>query len=402
VAEPRLTERIGRIKASPTTAAADMARRLKQQGRPIISLTTGEPDFDPPADIIEAAHQAMLGGETRYTAVGGTQSLNAAVRAKFLRDSELVFSEDEVIISSGAKQVIFNALMALVEDGDEVIIPTPAWVSYLDMVLLTGGTPVTVPCQPETGFKLSLRDLSDALNENTRVLMLNAPSNPTGALYSEAELMAMADVLRAFPRVTIISDDIYEHLVYTQTAFATMAQVAPDLRERILTVNGVSKAYAMTGWRIGFAGGPAPLIGAMKKVQSQSSGGPSAISQAAAAYALSKDLGSVGAMRHAFARRRERIGKAINAIPGLSAHAPDGAFYFFVSLEGLIGRMTPDGVQLKCEADVVSYFLEAANVATVGGAAFGLSPYCRMTFAAADDVLDEAVSRLEAAVARLV
>lgn len=400
--ELKLSARAGRIKQSPTTAAAELAQQLRAAGAPVISLTTGEPDFDTPGDIIDAAHRAMLSGQTRYTATGGTRALSDAIRAKFQRDNGLGFDADEVMASAGAKQVVAIALSALVQTGDTVLIPTPAWVSYVDMTKLADGSPICIECPRQDGFKLTPGRLREHLSPASKVLILNAPCNPTGAVYSAAELCALADVLREYPHVTIISDDIYEHITYDNIEFSTMAQVAPDLRGRILTVNGVSKAYAMTGWRIGIAGGPTALIAAMRKIQSQVSGAPCSISQAAAACALAKGKDAdVTRMLAAFSKRRSRFGQAINAIPGLSVDLPDGAFYFFVSVENLIGMSRPDGAEIQSEHDMVDYFLKHANVGTVTGRAFGLQGYIRLSFAAADADLEEAVARLSKAVSLL-
>jgi aspartate aminotransferase len=397
----RLAARIEKIRISPTTLAAARAKDLKSMGRPVISLTTGEPDFNTPAAIITAAEAAMQAGETRYTPAGGTLVLKAAIRQKFLRDNDLVFADNEIIACTGVKQLITTALMTLVQEGDEVLIPVPSWVSYSDMTRLTGAKPVTLPCAETDGFKLTAEALALAITPITRVLILNAPCNPTGAIYSKSELRELGAVLEKHPNIITISDDIYEHLNYTGRVYSTLAQVCPNLRNRILSANGVAKAYAMTGWRIGFAGGPRRLIKAMTKYQSQANGAPCSIAQAAAAHALSSDLTIVKKMRQVYRRRRDWLVPAINAIPGLQVGVPDGAFYLFISVKGLLGKKKPNGQLLTSETNIVDCFLEDGNVAVVAGEAFGLSPYVRVTFAASDDLLKESVRRIAGLVGTL-
>ncbi len=397
----RLSDRIARIKPSPTIAAANRAIELKEEGRPVIALTTGEPDFDTPAHILDAAEAAMRSGQTKYTAVDGTAALKDAVAAKFLRENGLSYARDEITVSTGAKQVIFNAIMASIQAGDEVIIPTPAWVSYPDMVKLAGGTPIEIACGPETGFKPTAGQIAAAITPATRALMLNSPSNPTGAVLSDDDWRAIGEVLRPYPDILVIADDIYEHISFTGQPFATLAQVCPELKEQVLTVNGVSKSFAMTGWRIGYGGGPKALIAAMKKLQSQSTTNPSSVSQAAAVAALNGGLQTVEEMRQAFLTRRDRLVARFSAMPGLSLDTPDGAFYLFIGLHGLIGKTTQSGRVLDDEAAILSWFLEEGNVATVGGAGFGLSPYMRISYAASDADLDAAADRIEALIASL-
>ena len=385
---------MARFGASPTAAAMARAAAAKAAGRPVISLTTGEPDFDTPAHIREAAVRAMHAGQTRYTAVDGTPELKRAVRAKFARENGLDYAPEEVIVSTGAKQAIFNAVLALVGPGDEVIVPAPAWVSYVDMVKLAGGQPVILPTRPEDGFRPRPADLARLLTPRTRMLLLNSPSNPTGAVLGAADLRALADVLDHAPQVVAISDDIYEHLIHDGRAFATLAAAAPELRDRVLTVNGVSKAFAMTGWRIGYAGGPAWLIAAMKALQSQSTTNACSVAQAAAVAALDGGLDTVAAMRAAFEARRDRLHARLSQVPGLSVARPDGAFYLFAECGGWIGARTAGGRRLEDEAAVVDALLEEADLGVVGGAAFGLSPWLRLTFAAGNTVLDEAAARI--------
>ena len=397
----RLSDRIDRIKPSPTIAASARAAELKAEGKPILTLTTGEPDFDTPDHVKQAASAAMDAGQTKYTAVDGTRELKLAVQAKFRRENGLDYALDEILVSTGAKQVIFNAILATVQVGDEVIVPTPAWVSYPDMVKLAGGTPVEILCSEETGFKPTPERIAAAITPQTRVLMMNSPSNPTGAVLSAEEWQAIGDVLAEHDDIYVICDDIYEHINFTGKPFATLAQVCPELKDRVLTVNGVSKSYAMTGWRIGYGAGPKPLIAAMKKLQSQSTTNASSISQAAAAAALNGGMNTVEEMRQAFLRRRDMLVERLRAMPGLSVSVPDGAFYLFVGVGGLLGKVTKGGDRLADEDDVLSYFLEQGNVAMVGGAGFGMSPYMRISYAASDAELSEAADRIEALIAEL-
>ena len=397
----QLSKRVQRIKPSPSSMAAQRARELKAEGRDIVSLTTGEPDFDTPGHVLDAAAEAMRRGETRYTNVGGAAALKSAIVDKFSRENGLDYSPDEVMASTGGKQVLFNALMATVDAGDEVVIPAPYWVSYPDMVLLAGGKPVPVPAGQEDGFKISAEALEAALTPRTRWLILNSPSNPTGALYSADELAALADVLERFPDVWVMTDDMYEHILFDGRRYATIAAVRPALKARTLTVNGVSKAYAMTGWRIGFCGGPAGLVKAMSKLQSQSTSNPSSISQAAAVAALNGPKDFLAKSAAAFERRRDLVVPRLDAIDGLSCASPDGAFYVYPSCAGLVGRKAPDGRTLDDDAAVSLYLLESVGVATVHGAAFGLSPHFRISFATSEEVLEDGCARIAQACGKL-
>ena len=393
----RIADRLNRIKPSPSSMAGQRARQLKAEGRDIVSLTTGEPDFTTPANICEAATRAMAEAKTRYTDIGGTPELKAAIQAKFRRDNALDYKPGELIVGGGAKQVIFNALSCTVQEGDEVIVPAPYWVSYPDIVKLAGGEPVFVECPADKGFKLQPGDLERAITPRTRWLVLNAPNNPSGAVYAEAEMKAITDVLLRHPHVWVLTDDIYEHLIYDGRRFVTPAQVEPGLKARTLTVNGVSKAYAMTGWRIGFAGGPAELISAMVKLQSQSTSNPSSIGQAAAVEALNGPQEIVAQRTADLQERRDRVVELVNAIPNLTCHSPEGAFYVFASCGGVIGRKTPARKTLESDTDFVLYLLEAQNLAVLQGEAYGVSPYFRISFADAIETLEEGCRRLRVA-----
>jgi aspartate aminotransferase len=392
-----IAPRIDRIKPSPSSMAGQRARELRAAGRDIVSLTTGEPDFDTPLNIREAAMRAMSASKTKYTDVGGTPEVRAAIQAKLRRENGLEYATTEIIVGAGAKQIIFNALMATVDRGDEVIVPAPYWVSYPDVVLLADGTPVFVPCPPEKGFKLQPEDLERAITPRTKWLILNAPNNPSGAAFTRAELKALTEVLLRHPHVWVLSDDIYEHLLYDGREFVTPAQVEPALKDRILTVNGVSKAYAMTGWRIGYGVGPVPLVKAMVKLQSQSTTNPSSIGQAAAAEALNGPQAIVAERTRIFQQRRDQVVTLLNAIPGIECHRPEGAFYVFPSCAGAIGRTTPAGKTIASDEDFVLYLLEAENLAVLQGAAYGTSPFFRISYAASMETLVEGCERLRRA-----
>ncbi len=392
-----LAERLGRIKPSPTIAVTQKARELKAAGRDVIGLGAGEPDFDTPDNIKEAAIAAIRRGETKYTAVDGTPELKAAIAAKFRRENALDYAPEQITVGTGGKQVIFNALIATLDAGDEVIIPAPYWVSYPDIVLLAEGTPVFVACPENNRFKLQPEALAAAITERTKWIILNSPSNPSGAAYSRAEMRAITDVLKAHPQVFVMTDDIYEHLVYNDFEFATAAQVEPALYDRTLTINGVSKAYCMTGWRIGFAGGPAELIKAMAKVQSQSTTNPSSISQAAAVEALNGPQDFIAQHNEVFKARRDLVVARLNECPGLSCQTPEGAFYVYPSCAGAIGKTTPDGKAIATDTDFVGYLLDAEGVAAVQGEAFGLSPYFRISYATSTEALEEACRRIKRA-----
>ncbi|TWG79009.1 aspartate aminotransferase [Cupriavidus gilardii J11] len=392
-----IAARLNRIKPSPSSMAGQRARELRASGRDIIGLTSGEPDFDTPPNVCDAATRAMSASKTKYTDVGGTPELKAAIADKFRRDNGLDYAASEIIVGTGGKQIIFNALMCTVDVGDEVIVPTPYWVSYPDIVLLADGKPVFVDCPPENGFKLRPADLERAITPRTRWLVLNAPNNPSGAAYSRAELKALADVLLRHPHVWVMTDDIYEHILYDGREFCTIAQVEPALKARTLTINGVSKAYAMTGWRIGYGGAPAELVKAMVKLQSQSTSNPSSISQAAALEALSGPQDYIAERTRIFQARRDMVVAELNRIPGIRCHSPEGAFYVYPSCAGAIGKTTPDGKRIETDADFVLYLLEAQNLAVLQGGAYGVSPFFRISFATSDAQLKEGLRRLRLA-----
>ena len=397
----RISDRVRRIKPSPSTSAADRANELRRQGKSIVNLVVGEPDFDTPAHIRQAAAAAIEKGATRYTLMAGTVELRQAIVAKLTRENGLDYEMNEIIATSGAKSAIYSALSITLEPGDEVIIPAPYWVSYPDMVLASDGTPVTVACPEAHGFKLTPAQLDAALTPKTRWLLLNSPSNPTGAAYTAAEYRALADVLVRHPHVLVMTDDIYEHIRYDGQRTPHLLEAAPELRERTLAVNGVSKTYAMTGWRIGWVAGPRDLIQALDTLLSQSTGNCCSISQAAAAAALNGDQTFVGESVAIYKQRRDRTLARINAIPGLSCRQPEGAFYLYVNCAGLIGKTTPDGKRLAEDGDVVMYLLESVGVALVAGTAYGLSPYFRLSIATSIEILDEGCARIARAVAEL-
>jgi aspartate aminotransferase len=396
-----IASRIGRIKPSPTVAAGQKARELRATGRDIISLDAGEPDFDTPDSIKDAGIAAIRNGQTKYTAVDGTQELKAAIAAKFKRENGLEYGLDQITVGAGGKHVLFNALMATLDPGDEVIVPAPYWVSYPDMTILAEGTPVIVQCPEDKGFKLQPADLERAITSKTKWLILNSPSNPTGAAYTRAELKGLADVLMRHPQVHVLNDDMYEHLVYDDFEFTTIAQVEPGLYDRTLTVNGVSKSYAMTGWRIGYAGGPVPLIKAMAKIQSQSTTNPSSISQAAAVAALNGPQDFIAERGLAFKERRDLVVSMLNQAKGITCHRPEGAFYVFPSCAGTIGKKTPDGKVISTDEDFALYLLMEAGVSVVFGAAFGMSPFFRISYAASLASLEDACGRIQRACAAL-
>jgi aspartate aminotransferase len=388
-------ERLARIKPSPTIAVTNLARELKAQGRDVIGLGAGEPDFDTPDHIKEAAIAAIRAGDTKYTAVDGTPALKEAICRKFRRENGLAYEPAQITVGTGGKQVLYNALTATLDPGDEVVIPAPFWVSYPDMVLLAGGEPVVVTCPEQTGFKLRAEDLDAAITPRTRWVILNSPNNPTGAAYTRTELAELCAVVEHHPHVAVLTDDMYEHLVYDDFTFTTPAQVAPALYERTLTVNGVSKAYAMTGWRIGYAGGPAELIKAMAKVQSQSTSNPTSISQAAAVAALDGPTDFLAERNAVFKQRRDLVAGRLDAVPGLRCRRPEGAFYVYPSCAGVIGKRTPDGQVIATSEDFARCLLENEGVAVVHGSAFGLDPCFRISYATATEVLEEACARIE-------
>ncbi len=392
-----IAERLSRIKPSPTIAVSQKARELKAAGRDIIGLGAGEPDFDTPDNVKEAAIAAIRSGDTKYTAVDGTPALKAAIAEKFRRENGLDYAPEEITVGTGGKQVLYNAFVATLNEGDQVIIPAPFWVSYPDMALLAGGEPVVVACSQNYNFKLQAEDLEAAITPKTKWIVVNSPSNPTGSAYTREEMKALTDVLLRHEQVWVLTDDIYEHLVYDGFQFGTVAQVEPGLKARTLTMNGVSKAYAMTGWRIGFGGGPAELIKAMAKVQSQSTSNPSSISQAAAVEALTGPQDFIAERNQVFKERRDLVVDKLNLCPGLSCHRPEGAFYVYPSCAGAIGKTTPDGKTIESDSDFVTYLLDAEGVATVQGEAFGLSPYFRISYATSTELLEEACGRIQRA-----
>jgi aspartate aminotransferase len=397
----RISARVRGIKPSPSSAAADRARVLKREGKSIVSLVVGEPDFDTPAHIRHAATKAMEQGATRYTMLAGSPELRQAIAAKLQRENGLSYDPKNIIVTNGAKSGIYGALEATVEPGDEVIIPAPFWVSYPDMVLACEGVPVIVQCPANQGFKLSPAQLEAAISDETRWLLINSPSNPTGASYTLAEYRALADVLARHPDVLVMTDDIYEHIRFDGNSTPHLLNAAPELRERVLAVNGVSKTYAMTGWRIGWIAGPSDLISALNTLLSQSSGNACSISQAAAVEALNGDQRFISESVATYRARRDRTLARINEIPGLSCSPPDGAFYLYVGCAGLIGRMTPSGTRLETDGDVAVYLLESVGVAVVQGSAYGLSPFFRISIAASLEILDEGTDRIARAVSEL-
>ncbi|MBB6254171.1 pyridoxal phosphate-dependent aminotransferase [Nitrospirillum iridis] len=396
-----VAERLARIKPSQTIAVTAKARALKAAGRDIIGLGAGEPDFDTPDNIKQAAIRAIEAGQTKYTDVDGTPELKRAVCLKFKRENELEYKPEQVSVGTGGKQVIFNAMMATLSPGDEVIIPAPYWVSYPDIVLMAEGTPVFVECRAEAGFKMTAEQLERAITPRTKWVMLNSPSNPSGAAYTYDEMKALTDVLVRHPHVWVFTDDMYEHLVYDGFRFVTPAQVEPALYDRTLTVNGVSKAYAMTGWRIGYGAGPTPLIKAMANVQSQSTSNPSSISQAAAVEALVGPQDFIKERAEVFRQRRDLVVSMLNQATGIHCPRPEGAFYVYPSCEGTLGKTTPNGALLKTDEDFVTYLLESEGVAVVQGSAFGLAPHFRISYATSTEALEEACRRIQRATAAL-
>ncbi len=391
---PFFAKSLAKIKPSPTIAMSTLAGELKAQGRDIISLSAGEPDFDTPAHIKAAAQKAIEAGKTKYTAPDGMSELKEAICRKFQRENNLTYASEQITVSSGGKQVLYNALCATLNAEDEVVIPAPYWVSYPDMVLLAGGTPVVVKTSAETNYKLTASDLRDALCERTKWFIFNSPSNPTGAGYSYDELKELTDVLLEFPNVWIMSDDMYEHLAFDGFQFATPAEVEPKLYDRTLTCNGVSKAYAMTGWRIGYAGGPKELIKAMGKIQSQSTSNPCTISQWAALEALDGPTDFLKSNNEIFVRRRNLVVDALNQIEGIECPKPEGAFYVYPSIAGLIGKITQSGKPIETDEDFATELLNHTGVAVVFGAAFGLSPNFRISYATSDEQLTDACQRI--------
>lgn len=396
-----IAQRMQQIKPSPTIAVTTKAAELKASGKDVIGLGAGEPDFDTPEHIKQAAIEALAAGQTKYTPVGGTAALKKAICDKFKRENNITYQPNQIIVGAGGKQVIFNAFLATLNKGDEVIIPAPYWVSYPDITAFAEGTPVTVECGQDQGFKMTPQQLEAAITPRTKWLILNSPSNPTGAAYTAEEIKALGAVLLRHPHVYVLSDDIYEHLVYDGFSFTTLLTVVPELYDRVLTVNGVSKAYSMTGWRIGYAGGPKELITAMADIQSQSTSNPCSISQAAAVAALNGDQQFLAGWREAFKTRRNNVHAALNAIEGITCALPEGAFYLFPSCEALLGCTTPEGQKISTDLDFCAYLLDYALVAAVPGSAFGLDGYFRISYATSDAALKKACERIGEACQRL-
>lgn len=396
-----LSQSIQRIQPSATMAMSGRVTELKAQGIDVIGLSAGEPDFDTPDFVKEAAIKAIRDGETNYTPVDGTMAVKEAVAQKFARDNDLTYKPSEISVNSGGKHTLFNALVATLDPGDEVIIPAPYWVSYPDIVNFAGGTPVVIEAGADQNYKITPEQLEAAITPKTRWLILNSPSNPTGAAYSGEELKALGDVILPHPDMMVMTDDMYEHIWYADFPFTTMAQVCPGLFDRTLTVNGCSKAYAMTGWRIGFAGGPEWLISAMRKLQSQSTSNPSSISQAAAVAALNGPQDFLAERNAAFQKRRDLVVSMLNDTPGLDCPTPEGAFYCYPDASALMGRTSPKGQMIETDQDLIGYFLDEARVAAVHGGAFGLSPAFRVSYATSEEILLEACTRIQRASAAL-
>ena len=392
-----IAERTTRIEPSASSVATQKARELKAAGHDIIALTQGQPDFDTPDNVKEAATAAMARGETGYTPVGGTPALKDAIQAKFKNENGLDYTHDQIIASNGGKQVVYNAIMSTVEPGDEVICVAPFWVSYPEMTKFAEGVPIIHECKAENDFKITPDELRGLINEKTRWLMLNSPNNPSGSVYTADEYRALGDVLMEHPDCLLMSDDIYEHIIFDGVTFTTPAAADPRLYDRTLTVNGVSKAYAMTGWRMGYAGGPEDLIKTMHKLQNQSTGNPSSITQAAVIEALTGPQDFLAERARSFQERRDLMVDRLSNCPGLSCMKPDGAFYVYPSCEGVIGKTTPSGKVIETDQDFVIYLMEEHGVAAVHGEAYGLSPFFRLSFAAAIEDLEEACRRIQAA-----
>ena len=389
-----ISDSLKRIKPSPTIAVSQKAKELKAAGKDVIGLGAGEPDFDTPENIKNAAIKAIKGGDTKYTTVDGTNALKEAIVKKFKRENNINYTVDQITVGAGGKHVIYNLMMATLNKGDEVIIPAPYWVSYPDIVLLAGANPVVIECSEEQGFKLSAKDLESKINNNTKWLILNSPSNPTGACYSEQEIKNLSQVLKRNPHVNILSDDIYEHITYDGFKFFTIAQI-PEIKNKVVTMNGVSKSYAMTGWRIGYAAGDREIIKAIAKIQSQSTTNPSSISQAAAVEALNGKQDFISVRAKAFQERREFVVNALNAIEGINCIKPNGAFYVFPSCKGLIGKKDKNGKKITSDTDFVESLLENNEVAVVQGSAFGLEGFFRISYATSMDKLQEAMKRIK-------
>ena len=396
-----IASRLKRIKPSMTVGINVKANALRAEGKDVLVLAAGEPDFDTPANIRKAAFDAMESGQTRYVPGKGTPALQKAIQSKFIKDNNLEYSLDEIIVGVGGKHIIYNAMMATLNPNDEVIIPAPFWVSYPDIVLLAEGKPIIVECPESQNFKITANQLEKSITEKTKWLMLNSPSNPTGAVYSKSELKELAEVLLKYPHVLIMSDDIYEKIIYDNLEFGTLASIEPRLKDRCLTLNGVSKAYCMTGWRLGYCGASKEIIAAMNKMQSQSNTSTSSISMAAAVEALEGSQEFIKEHNKAFVRRRDMVVSLLNEIEGINCLTPEGAFYVYPSCEGVIGKQTPDGNKIATDEDFMNYLLESEGIAGVHGAAFGLSPYFRLSYATSDEILKDACSRIKRACEKL-
>jgi len=392
---PGFADRLSDVKVSASAAMTDRARELRAAGVRIISLSSGEPDFPTPPHVVEAAHRAALAGDTKYPPQAGAPALKAAIQRKFRRENGLDYALDEILVCNGGKQVIFNAMMATCNPGDEVVILTPAWISYADLAKVAGAAPVPVACPQNNGFRLRAEDLDAAITARTKWVILNFPNNPTGAACSPAEMAAIAQVLLRHPQVWVLTDDIYEHLLYDDFGFCTIAQVEPRLRDRVLTVNGVSKAYAMTGWRIGYCGGPKPLIEMMNNMQGQGTSGVSTIGQAAAVAALDGPQDLLRERAAIYRARRDLVVDLLNQAPGLACRKPEGAFYVFPNIAGCLGKMTRGGTRIVTDTDFVAALLAEQHVATVQGAAYGLSPYVRVSYATDTETLREGCARIQ-------
>ena len=396
-----IAERLKKIKPSMTVGINIKANALRAEGKDVLVLAAGEPDFDTPANIRKAAYEAIEAGQTRYVPGKGTPALQKAIQSKFLKDNNLKYELDEIIVGVGGKHIIYNAMMATLNPNDEVIIPAPFWVSYPDIVLLAEGEPVIVECPEDQQFKITADQLEKSITDKTKWLMLNSPSNPTGSLYSEQELKDLAEVLIKYPQVLIMSDDIYEKIIYDNSEFFTLASVEPKLKDRCLTLNGVSKSYCMTGWRLGYCGASKEIIAAMNKIQSQSTTSTSSISMAAAVEALNGTQDFIKDHNEAFVRRRDLVVDLLNQVEGLSCLTPEGAFYVYPSCAGIIGKETPEGKNITSDEDFMTYLLESEGIAGVHGAAFGLSPYFRLSYATNDEILKDACSRIKRACEKL-
>ena len=396
-----IADRLKKIKPSMTVGINIKANALRAEGKDVLVLAAGEPDFDTPINIRKAASKAMDDGQTRYVPGKGTPALQKAIQSKFLKDNNLHYDLDEIIVGVGGKHIIYNAMMATINPNDEVIIPAPFWVSYPDIVLLAEGKPIIVKCPESQNFKITADQLEKNITDKTKWLMLNSPSNPTGSLYSREELKELAEVLLKYPKVLIMSDDIYEKVIYDNLKFSTIASVEPKLKDRCLTLNGVSKAYCMTGWRLGYCGASKEIIAAMNKIQSQSTTSTSSISMAAAVEALNGPQDFITNHNEAFVRRRNLVVNLLNSIDGLSCLTPQGAFYVYPSCEGVLGKETPEMKKISNDEDFMTYLLESEGIAGVHGAAFGLSPYFRLSYATSDEILKDACARIKRACEKL-